>query len=198
VEIRTGQTVLDIGSGPGADALAAARLVGPAGTVIGVDMTEAMLERARRAASEVGLANVEFRRGDAEALPVQDGSVDWVISNCVVNLVPDKQRAFSEVFRVLRPGGQFSISDLVGENLPPEILSDPEKYCACIGGAASEEAYLDAARSAGLERVEVVDRFRWETPELEGSSGIVWSLRVTGRRPSPGGAAGGAGDDARD
>ena len=183
MDVRAGQTVLDIGSGPGADALAAARLVGPEGAVIGVDMTDAMLKRARQAASEAGLANVEFRRGDAEALPVRDTSVDWVISNCVVNLVPDKELAFREIFRVLRPGGRFSISDLVGENLPPEILADREKYCACIGGAPSEEAYLDAARRAGLEGIEVVDRFRWEAPELEGSGGIVWSLKVTGRRP---------------
>ena len=183
MDVHAGQTILDIGSGPGADAIAAARLVGPAGAVIGVDMTDAMLERARLAASAAGLANLEFRRGDAEALPVQDASVDWVISNCVVNLVPDKQRAFREIFRVLRPGGRFSISDLIGENLPPEILSDREKYCACIGGAPSEEAYLDAARRAGLEDIEVVDRFRWEAPELEGSEGMVWSLKVTGRRP---------------
>jgi SAM-dependent methyltransferase len=184
MEIRPGETVLDVGSGPGADAIAAARLVGPRGRVIGVDMTDAMLAKARGKAEAAGASNVEFRHGDADALPVEDGSVDRVISNCVINLVPDKDRAFSEIFRVLRPGGSFSITDLVGENLPASILDDPERYCACIGGAPSESAYLGAIRKAGFEEVRITDRFAWEAPELEGTGGKVWSIKVTGRRSS--------------
>ncbi|HEY3174124.1 MAG TPA: methyltransferase domain-containing protein [Candidatus Polarisedimenticolia bacterium] len=185
MEIHPGETVLDVGSGPGADALAAARLVGPEGRVIGVDMTDAMLRRARENAAAAGAGNVEFRQGDADALPVEDGSVDRVISNCVINLVPDKRRAFREMFRALKPGGSFSISDLVGENLPASILEDPERYCSCIGGAPSEEAYLGAIRDAGFEQVRVVDRFKWEAPELAGTGGMVWSLKVAGRKPAP-------------
>ncbi len=183
LDVRPGQRVLDVGSGPGEDALEAARRVGPEGRVIGVDMTEEMLARARRAAQDAGLPNVEFRAGDAEALPVEDASVDWVISNCVVNLVPDKEAAFREIFRVLKPGGWFQITDLVGEDLPPEVLSDPERWCACVAGAPSEEAYLGAIRRAGFSGVSVLDRFSWSAPELEGTGGRVWSLLLRGRRP---------------
>lgn len=183
--VQPGQTVLDVGSGPGADALAAGRRVGPAGRVIGVDMTEAMLARARQAAAEEGLDNVEFRQGDAELLPVEDSSVDWVISNCVVNLVPDKNRVFSEIHRVLRPGGRFSITDLVGENLPPAILDNAAAYCSCIGGAPDENAYLQAIRDAGFEDMTIVDRFAWEAPELEGTGAKVWSLKITAKKGAP-------------
>jgi SAM-dependent methyltransferase len=163
-------------------AMAGIREGQPAGRVIGVDMTEAMLERARRAAADEGLAHVEFRQGDAERLPVDDDSVDWVISNCVVNLVPDKTRAFSEIHRVLKPGGMFSITDLVGENLPPALLENTAAYCSCIGGAPSEEAYMKAIRDAGFEDLTIVDRFAWEAPELEGTEGKVWSLKLTARK----------------
>jgi SAM-dependent methyltransferase len=182
--IESGQSVLDVGSGPGDDALAAARRVGPAGRVVGVDMTEAMLDRARTAAAAEGLTHVAFLRGDAERLPVDDASMDWVISNCVVNLVPDKARAFAEIFRVLKPGGRFSITDLIGENLPAEVLADAAAYCACIGGAPSETEYLGAIREAGFVDVAIVDRFAWESPELEGTDGKVWSLKITARRPA--------------
>ena len=182
--ILPGQSVLDVGSGPGADALAAAEVVGPSGTVVGVDMTGPMLERARHAASEAGHDNVTFIEGDAESLPVPDASMDWVISNCVVNLVPDKGRAFSEIFRVLRPGGRFSITDLIGENLPASILDDPRAYCACLTGAPSEAKYFEAIRKAGFEEITVLDRFAWEAPELEGTAAKVWSVKVTGRRPA--------------
>lgn len=182
-EVLPGQRVLDVGSGPGLDALAAARRVGANGAVIGVDMTEAMILKARENAISAGLTNIEFRAGDAESLPVVDGWADLVISNCVVNLVPDKRAAFREIYRVLRPGGRFSITDLIGENLPPEILSDPERYCACIGGAPSEPDYLEAARLAGFEHIEVKDRFEWEAPELAGTGGRVWSIKVAARKP---------------
>jgi len=183
VPLAPGDVVVDIGSGPGADAFAAARAVGPTGRVFGIDMTPAMLEAARRNAREADLPNVEFREGDAERLPLPDGTANWVISNCVINLVPDKQAAFKEISRVLKPGGRISISDLVGENLPEEILADGDKFCECIGGAPSEIEYLDAIRSAGLEEIRIEDRFEWPVPELEGTTGRVWSLRITARRP---------------
>jgi len=183
-DLRLGQRVIDVGSGPGLDALAAARRVGPSGAVLGVDMTEPMLVRARQNAAAQGLSNVEFRHGDAEELPAQDGWADWVISNCVVNLVPDKDKAFQEIFRVLKPGGRISITDLVGEDLPPEILADAASFCTCIGGAPSEQDYLGSLRKAGFEQVAVVDRFAWEAPELAGTNGKVWSLKITAVRPA--------------
>lgn len=149
--LQPGETVLDLGSGPGLDALLAARSVGPQGRVIGVDMTPAMLERARRNAERGGYANVEFREGRLEALPVEDASVDAVTSNCVINLVPDKAAVFREVARVLKPGGRLVISDIVLDGpLPPAIERDLYAYVGCISGAALRETYFGQLRAAGL------------------------------------------------
>ncbi len=149
--LQPGETVLDLGSGPGLDALLAARRVGPQGRVIGVDMTPAMLERARRNAERGGYANVEFREGRLEALPVEDASVDAVTSNCVINLVPDKAAVFREVARVLKPGGRLVIADIVLDGaLPPAVEKDLYAYVGCIAGAAQREAYFGQLRSAGL------------------------------------------------
>ena len=149
--LQPGETVLDLGSGPGLDALLAARRVGPAGRVIGVDMTPAMLERARRNAGRGGYANVEFREGRLEALPVEDASVDAITSNCVINLVPDKAAVFREAARVLKPGGRLVISDIVLDgDLPPAVERDLYAYVGCIAGAARREAYFGELRSAGL------------------------------------------------
>lgn len=147
--LRPGEVVLDLGSGAGFDCFLAAQAVGPAGHVIGVDMTPEMLGRARANAARGGYAQVEFRLGEIEALPVADASVDVVIANCVLNLSPDKARVAREAFRVLRPGGRLAVSDPVrtGE-LPPELLADAELYSACAAGAASVadwEAWLAAA-----------------------------------------------------
>lgn len=182
--LAPGQTVLDLGSGPGLDAIEAARRVLPGGSVIGVEMTQQMIAAAERNAKASGVNNVEFRAGDADSLPVSDGSIDHVISNCVVNLVPDKKKVFSEIYRVLKPGGSFSITDLVGENLPPDVLASAASLCSCIGGAPSETEYLDAIRLAGFSDLDVADRFRWDAPELAGTGGIVWSLKITARKPS--------------
>ncbi len=149
--LQPGETVLDLGSGPGLDALLAARRVGPQGRVIGVDMTPAMLERARRNAERGGYANVEFREGRLEALPVEDASVDAVTSNCVINLVPDKAAVFREVARVLKPGGRLVIADIVLDGaLPPAVEKDLYAYVGCIAGAAPRETYFGQLRSAGL------------------------------------------------
>lgn len=186
--LAPGQNVLDLGSGPGLDAIEAARRVLPGGSVIGVEMTGPMIAAAERNAKALGVDNVEFRAGDAEHLPVADATIDHVISNCVVNLVPDKKKVFSEIYRVLKPGGSFSITDLVSENLPPEILASAASLCACIGGAPSEKAYLEAISSAGFAAIDIADRFRWDAPELEGTGGIVWSLKITAHKPQAAGA----------
>jgi arsenite methyltransferase len=132
--VRPGQVVLDIGSGAGIDCFLAAEKVGPAGKVIGLDMTPEMIERARQNASEAGVTNVEFRFGDAEKMPVDDASVDWVISNCVINLSPDKPAVFSEIGRILRPGGRISISDIVAQDLPEAVRQSRDAWTGCLAG----------------------------------------------------------------
>jgi SAM-dependent methyltransferase len=155
--IAPGATVLDLGSGAGNDAFVARALVGEAGRVIGVDMTPEMVALARRNAERLGYANVEFRLGEIEALPVDRDSVDVVVSNCVLNLVPEKERAFAETYRVLRPGGHFCVSDIVtrGE-LPESARRVAELYAGCVSGAVDEAAYLEGLRAAGFEGVRVV------------------------------------------
>jgi SAM-dependent methyltransferase len=154
--IQTGQTVLDLGSGAGNDAFVARRLVGDAGRVIGVDMTEAMIARANKNLAKVGFTNMEFRLGEIEDLPVDSDSVDVVISNCVLNLVPDKGRAFGEINRVLKPGGHFAISDIVlrGE-LPPELKEAAVMYTGCVAGAMQIHDYLDVIHRAGFRNVHI-------------------------------------------
>lgn len=153
--LRPGETVLDLGSGAGFDALLAARAVGAQGRVIGVDMTPAMIEKARRNAATVGAANVEFRQGTIEALPVENDTADVIISNCVINLSPEKSRVFAEAFRVLRPGGRLMISDLValGE-LPQTVRASLAAYVGCVAGVSLKEDYVRMLREAGFERIE--------------------------------------------
>ena len=155
--LRAGETVLDLGSGAGIDCFLAAAKVGPAGKVIGVDMTPEMLDRARENARKSGAVNVEFRLGEIESLPAADDSVDVIISNCVINLSTDKPRVFREAFRVLRPGGRMMVSDLVlRKPLPEAIRRSVEAYVACIAGALVKDDYLGAIRAAGLTDVSVV------------------------------------------
>ena len=155
-EIQEGMTVLDLGSGAGFDALLAWRYVGPAGRVIGVDMTDDMLALARKNAAQLGAANVEFRKGNIERLPVDDGSVDLVISNCVINLSTDKPAVFREIFRVLRPGGRFAVSDIVLlRPLPAEVAEDINAYVGCVAGANLLGDYLGFALAAGFSELSV-------------------------------------------
>jgi SAM-dependent methyltransferase len=157
--IAAGATVLDLGSGAGIDAFVARRLVGEAGRVIGVDMTPSMIERARANAAKLGYGNVEFRFGEIEALPVEDRSVDVVISNCVLNLVPDKAAAFAETFRVLVQGGHFCVSDIVASGaLPDGIRKAAALYVGCVAGAIPEADYLATIRSAGFTEVRIAER----------------------------------------
>ncbi|MGH0034516.1 MAG: arsenite methyltransferase [Myxococcota bacterium] len=203
--LRPGDVVVDLGSGAGFDAFLAAQQVGPTGRVIGVDMTEDMLERARKNAAATGVTNVEFRHGFIEKLPVDDASVDVVISNCVINLSPDKPAVFREAFRVLRPGGRMLISDLVTlRPIPDALKSSVEAYVGCIAGALLRDDYLAAIRGAGFEPVEVVqessfgatvrDLFPQLIEEARGlgmdeaaidrAAGSVVSLKVAGTKPA--------------
>ena len=156
-KIKEGDTVLDLGSGAGNDAFVARKATGASGKVIGVDFSEAMLQKARANAEKLQLHNVEFRQGDIEKLPVTANSVDVVLSNCVLNLVPNKEAVFSEVHRVLKSGGHFSISDivLVGD-LPPKIRQTAEMYAGCVSGAIQKETYLDLITKAGFRNVAIL------------------------------------------
>ncbi len=155
--LREGETVLDLGSGPGLDCFLAARQVGPSGHVIGVDMTPDMVAKARRNAADGGYATVEFRLGEIESLPVADSSVDVVISNCVINLVPDKARAFREAFRVLKPGGRLMVSDIVlARSLPDWLMESKDAYSACVSGAELKDRYLSVIGDAGFEDIAVM------------------------------------------
>ncbi len=180
--VKAGETVLDLGSGAGFDLLIAADLVGPGGRVIGVDMTDAMIEAARASAAKAGYDNVEVRKGIIEELPVEDASVDHVISNCVVNLSPEKQRVFAEIQRVLKPGGRFSIFDIVAEDLPQALLDHPAAYSACVAGAIPQNDYLAGLRAAGLTDVEVAERLEYDALQLKGMIGS--DLEWAGEDPS--------------
>jgi SAM-dependent methyltransferase len=154
--LEPGQVVVDLGSGAGMDAFLAARAVGPGGRVIGVDMTDAMLERARENARKVGVTNVEFRKGYIEALPLEDESVDVILSNCVINLSPEKHRVYAEAYRVLRPGGRVMVSDIVLEQeLPERVVKSVDAWVGCVGGASLRSKYLDTIRDAGFREVHV-------------------------------------------
>ena len=156
--LREGETVLDLGSGAGFDCFLAANRVGEKGKVIGVDMTSEMIEKAKENARKGSYENVEFRLGEIEKLPVLDNSIDAVISNCVINLSPDKDKTFQEAFRVLKPGGRLMISDIVLlKKLPKLVKESIEAYIGCLSGAVIKDAYLEKIRAAGFEDVQVID-----------------------------------------
>jgi arsenite methyltransferase len=156
-KFETGQTVLDLGSGAGVDCFLAAKAVGPDGKVIGIDMTDEMIEKARANAKQKGFTNVEFRLGEIEDLPVDSDIVDIVISNCVLNLVPDKEKAFSEIYRVLKPGGYFVVSDVVyvGE-MPKEIREKMDLWTGCLAGAVQEHEYIEIIQKSGFYPVNIL------------------------------------------
>lgn len=155
-ELRAGETVLDLGSGGGIDVLLSARRVGPTGKAYGLDMTDEMLELARRNAREAGAENVEFLKGEIEAIPLPDASVDTIISNCVINLSADKRRVLAESFRVLKPGGRFAVSDVVVRGEVPEaVRRSVELWVGCVAGALEEREFATLLRDAGFEDVEI-------------------------------------------
>ena len=172
--------MLDIGSGGGIDVFLAARKVGLTGRVIGVDMTPAMLERARATASKNGFQNVEFRQGQAEALPVEDGMVDVILSNCVINLTEDKGQVFREAFRSLKPGGRLEVSDMVTSGaLPLQARQDAGEWAGCVSGALPEQEYLDLIAQAGFR--DVVVRGRSDSGQVAGVN--VYSAIVAACKP---------------
>jgi SAM-dependent methyltransferase len=203
--VQAGQTVLDLGSGAGFDLLLASDKVGPQGLVIGVDMTEAMLAAARENIRQAGRTNIEVRKGIIEALPVADASVDWVISNCVINLSPDKPAVFAEIARVLKPGGRISISDIVARDLPAWIRESLEGHVACVAGAISETHYLEGLRQAGIGDAAVTERLVYSASQLQAIfgdtlnalprpqdhgdvfaalEGKIWSAKFVGGKPA--------------
>jgi SAM-dependent methyltransferase len=213
-EVQPGQTVLDLGSGAGIDLLLAAGRVGPSGKVIGVDMTDEMIARARESVAKARLSQVEVRKGLIEELPVESGTVDWVISNCVINLSPEKDKVFSEMARVLKPGGRISISDIVVERMPWWVRRSARLHCACVAGAISEADYVAGLERAGLVDIAVTERLVYERSQIEslvrsevatislprwlrgaagglvarlagGFAGRVWSAKFVGASPSP-------------
>ena len=187
--LQPGEVVVDLGSGAGFDCLLAARQVGATGRVIGVDMTHEMLAKARGNAAKVGAANVEFRLGELEHLPVADNTADVIISNCVINLVPDKAQVFREAFRVLKPGGHLSVSDVLNiAPLPDDLRSDPVLLCGCVAGAISAERTETLLREAGF--VDVVIAVKPESRETvaswapgRGIENCVASAMVEARKP---------------
>ena len=188
--VHPGETVLDLGSGAGIDAFLAARDTGPRGHVIGVDMTTAMLEKARAAAVKHGYDNVEFRLGEIEHLPVADASVDVIISNCVVNLSPDKPQVFREAFRVLKPGGRMLVSDLVlVRPLSPAVRDSVAAYVGCIAGASTHEDYLAHIRAAGFMSIEVLQQDAYTVGAESASEGFrdglsaVASAKIRAHKP---------------
>ncbi len=166
--VEPGDVVVDLGSGAGIDILIAGKKVGPTGRVIGVDMTGEMIQRAEENIRTAGLANVEVRQGIIEELPIEASSVNWVISNCVINLSPEKPKVFSEIARVLKPGGEMLVSDIVAEDLPDWISENEILYSSCVAGAISEAEYIDGLRQAGLVDIEVRDRLVYDTSMLKG------------------------------
>ncbi len=180
-DLSEGMTVLDLGSGAGVDCFVAAQYIGSSGKVIGVDMTEEMVKRANENKQKVGARNVEFRLGEIESLPVDSNSVDRVISNCVINLVPRKENAFREIYRVLKPNGKFSVSDIVVDG----VISDKERedaslWAGCISGAISRKEYLQIIADAGFSDVRVISEKQYDYKLSSG--GGLFSITLSGSK----------------
>ena len=187
--LKQGETVLDLGSGAGMDCFLASSRVGKKGKVIGIDMTPEMLTRARRNAAKGGYKNVEFRQGEIEDLPVEDNTVDVIISNCVINLSPDKEKVFKEAFRVLRPGGRLMVSDIVLlKELPKDIADSMEAYVGCLAGAVGKDRYLKAIKDAGFKSVKARSAASYpldlmiSDPSASGGGALMKDLKITDRK----------------
>ncbi|MFZ5979933.1 MAG: arsenite methyltransferase [Candidatus Zixiibacteriota bacterium] len=200
IEIGEGDTVVDLGSGAGNDAFIVRNLVGDSGAVIGIDMTPEMIEKARVNNAKAGFENVDFRLGDIEKIPVENDTADIVISNCVLNLVPDKRQAFREIFRILKPGGRFAISDIVLKGSLPKALKEAaELYVGCVAGAIDDDIYLEIIEKAGFEQIHIAKEHRIPLPDetlkkylneqemnaYKKNKTAVLSITVTARKPAP-------------
>lgn len=196
--IGKGDTVVDLGSGAGNDCFVARSLTGESGRIIGLDMTEKMIGKARKNAEKVGYQNVEFVLGDIEDMPLDDNIADVVVSNCVLNLVPDKKQAFAETYRIIRPGGHFSISDIVTKGeLPESLKEDAEMYAGCVSGAIDLEEYLDIIKETGFRNItiqkqkeinlprEILEKYLSddEINEFRNSKTGIFSITVYGEKP---------------
>jgi ubiquinone/menaquinone biosynthesis C-methylase UbiE len=178
-DLKVGETVLDLGSGGGMDVFLAAKKVGSTGRIIGVDMTKAMIEKAEKTAEKYGYKNVEFRIGEIENLPLEDDSVDVIISNCVINLSPDKKQVFQEAYRVLKPNGRMHISDIVTEGkLPTKVLKNLDAWAACVSGAMEKKEYLKVIEETGFKKIKVVSESSYEFDVSKDLKGKVTSLKV--------------------
>jgi arsenite methyltransferase len=184
-KLKEGQTVLDLGSGIGMDAFLASKKVGPTGKVIGVDITPEMVDKAKTIASKNGYSNVEFRLGEIESLPLEDNSVDAVISNCVVNMTPDKLAVFKEAYRVLKPEGTLLVSDLVSLSALPDYITNSYDFWArCIGGALPKEDYLQKIAQAGFSDVKVVSQKPYVIAVIPAVRGKIISIQVEAKKSS--------------
>jgi SAM-dependent methyltransferase len=188
--LQRGQTVLDLGSGGGIDCFLAAKRVGPGGHVVGVDMTADMIEKARANTLKVGAENVEFRLGEIEHLPVADETVDVVISNCVINLSPDKPQVFREIYRVLQPGGRLAVSDIVTRaELSPEVKADLNSWAGCVAGATVDKDYVAAIEAAGFVDVTIGEKTIADADTAtqlgldDATQSVLYSARVTATKP---------------
>jgi arsenite methyltransferase len=180
--LKEGEVVLDLGSGAGFDSFLSANRVGKKGRVIGVDMTPEMLETARENAKKGGYKNVEFRLGDIEKLPVDDNSIDVIISNCVINLSPDKPKVFEEACRVLKPGGRLMVSDVVLlKELPESLKNSAEAYVACVAGASKKDDYLKMIKDAGFKSVKAVNAS--ELKKAKEDEQVIFSIKVQAIKP---------------
>jgi arsenite methyltransferase len=166
IDVKKGDVVLDLGSGAGLDLILASRKVGAKGKVIGLDMTPEMIETSRRNLKTAEIKNAEVRLGEMENMPVADGEVDWIISNCVINLSPEKEKVFAEAFRVLKPGGRMLVSDIVTQNLSAEYRDDIMAWVGCIAGAVEEAEYLRLVKEAGFVDVKIVDKMTYDADSL--------------------------------
>lgn len=182
--LNEGEIVLDLGSGAGVDVFLAAEKVGKNGRVIGVDMTEEMIRKGKKIAKEYGYKNVEFRHGEIENLPVEDNSVDVIISNCVINLSPDKLKTFKEAHRVLKPGGRMLVSDIVTEGeLPEDIKKSFDAWSECVAGALEKNRYLDTIKKAGFRNVEIIGQNSYPEDWLDGRLvGKITSIQVLAKK----------------
>ena len=206
MDVTPGQTILDLGSGAGLDLILASKKVGPSGRVIGLDMTPEMISTCRQNLAAAGITNADVIQGEMEQMPIPDASVDWIMSNCVINLSPDKAKVFTEAFRVLKPGGRMMISDIVTNNLPDEYRGDILAWVGCLAGAPEEAEYLRLVREAGFEDERIIEKSTYDAVSLatlandpcgcgaadrpiDGSivekfAGRVSSAKITARKPS--------------